>query len=155
MRRGFTLVEVLVATVIAMIVGVALLKISSSNLQLFERLHVKSFEDEMISIAGIHGDPMLNRTTKTLYDILEDTYEITNDELRKRLKDTRYDYRESVVDTVIFGSPVENKNSDEIPFDSITDVETPENSPLIQFEIMHIQLKNSHFNDSILQVRSL
>ena len=138
MRPAFTLVEVLAAAMIATIAGIALLQMNSQNLFLFSRLTQKASVSETLSLVGNHADSRFNHTTKSLYDLLDNTYEIENDELRKYLQDQKYDYSERVVATVSFNSEgMSEQNA------SFTDEEMQDaaSAPLIQFELVQVGVK--------------
>lgn len=152
MRPAFTLVEVLAAAMIATIAGIALLQMNSQNLFLFSRLRQKASVSETLSLVGNHADSRFNHTTKSLYDLLDDTYEIENDELRKYLQDQKYDYSERVVATVSFNSDgMSEQNA------SFTDEEMQDaaSAPLIQFELVQVGVKNKDEHGALLIARPL
>ena len=151
MRSAFTLVEVLVATAIASIAGMALLKMNSNYTFLFSKLQKSSTMSEKISLVGHHADIKYNRTTKSLYDILNKTYEIDNDEFRKYLKDQKFDYKERLVATITFGE--EEATQEEFSMDDSEG--TSAAAPLVQFELMQISIKNKEEQGVILQARPL
>jgi prepilin-type N-terminal cleavage/methylation domain-containing protein len=152
MRFGFTLIEVLIATVIASVAGLALLKTNSSNTHLFTKLRGYSQASEELSLAGIHADKRFNHTTKSLYDILDKKFDVVNDDLRKYLKTTKYAYNETLVDTIVFGEE-EAESSSEAP--ETSDAEGTTNAPLIQFELIKVSIKNDFLHGAILKVRPL
>ncbi len=151
MRHAFTLVEVIAATAIASIAGMALLQMNSNYAFLFSKLQKVSTMSEKISIIGNHADTKYNRTTKTLYDILDRTYTIDNDDLRKYLKDQKYNYKERLVATITFGE--EEIEEDEFSMGDSQEVSTA--APLIQFELIQISIKNDSEQGMILQTRPL
>jgi len=152
MRSGFTLIEVLVATVIATFAGLALLQVNSSNTLLFSKLQGLSESSEELSLIGAHADQRFNRTTKSLYDILDREYDITNDDFRKYLKEVKYDYKESLIDTIVFG---ENDMDSETEALYENDLENNANVPLLQFELLKITIRNDESHGAILKIRSL
>ena len=152
MRSGFTLIEVMVATVIATFAGLALLQVNSSNTLLFSKLQGLSESSEELSLIGAHADQRFNRTTKSLYDILDREYDITNDDFRKYLKEVKYDYKESLIDTIVFG---ENDMDSETEALYENDLENNANVPLLQFELLKITIRNDESHGAILKIRSL
>ena len=150
MRSAFTLVEVLVATVIATVAGAGLLQLNSNYTHLFSTIKDKSVISEVVSIIGLHADIKYNKTTKSLYDILDKTYDIENDDLRKYLKDQSFDYNEHLVDTITFG---EDDLGDEEEFSMDDTQETSALAPIIQFELIDISIKNKTKRGSILDIR--
>jgi prepilin-type N-terminal cleavage/methylation domain-containing protein len=152
MRSAFTLIEVITAAAIASIAGMALLQMNSNYAFLFTKLQKVSTMSEKISIVGQHADLKYKRTTKSLYDILDRTYEIDNDELRKYLKDQRFDYNERLVATITFG---EEGESEEEEFSMDDTQESPAVAPLIQFELLQISIKNKKEQGMILHTRAI
>lgn len=151
MRRGFTLVEVLIAVVIVSIAGIALLKMNSANLFFFTKLKNYAQMQEVLAIAGLHGSNMYKRDDKSLYDILEPHYTIDNDDLRKYLDSQTYRYDESVVDTISLDSSTLSGDSAE---QNATDDIGGGTTQQVQFQLVKIVLRNKQNHGSILQLRS-
>ncbi len=147
MRGAFTLIEVLVATVIASIAGMALLQMNSNNMHLFKQIQYRSSNSEPISLIALHGDKKYNKTTKSLYDILGKTYDIKNDDLRKYLKDYRVDYNEMLIETIKFDESEAEAENDEMIQEEDTSV------PIIQFELIQIVAKTEQGQNAILTAR--
>ncbi len=148
MRNAFTLIEVLVATVIASIAGMALLQMNSNNTHLFKQIQYRSSNSEPISLIALHSEKKYNKTTKSLYDILDKTYDIKNDDLRKYLKDYSVDYNEQLIETIKFDE-AETSDENEI-------VEEDEASvPIIQFELIQIIAKTEQGQNAILTARMI
>ena len=154
MRPAFTLIEVLAAVAIASIAGIAMLKMNSANLFFFDKLKHYAQMQDVLSIAGLHGDVSYNRSDKTLYAILNPYYTIDNDELRRYLKSQTYRYEEQLIDTVAFDT---DALADEAPDREVdmTDIQNAAAAPLIQFELIRITLRDPVKHGSILQVRTL
>lgn len=149
MRSAFTLVEVLVATVIATVAGAGLLQLNSNYTNLFIKIKEKSVSSEVVSLVGLHADIKYNKTKKSLYDILDRTYEIENDDLRKYLKDQSFDYTENLVETITFGD--EDFEEEEFSMGDSQDVSAL--APIIQFELIDVAISNEELRGSILHVR--
>ena len=152
MRPAFTLIEVLAAVAITAIAGIALLKMNSANLFFFSKLKNYAQMQDVLSIAGLHGDLSFNRSDKTLYSILDTYYTIGNDDLRQYLKSQKYAYSEQLVDTIAFDTDVlasQTQNGDV----TMADVQNAAAAPLIQFELIRITLRDKEKHGSILQVR--
>jgi prepilin-type N-terminal cleavage/methylation domain-containing protein len=149
MRNAFTLVEVLVATVIATVAGAGLLQLNSNYTHLFSRITEKSLSSEIVSLIGLHADLKYNKTTKSLFDILDKTYEIDNDDLRKYLKDQSFDYSEHLVETITLGE--EDITEEEFSMGDSNEVSAL--APVIQFELIDVVIKNKQMQGSILHVR--
>ncbi len=149
MRNAFTLIEVLVATVIATVAGAGLLQLNSNYTNLFTKINEKSISSEVVSLVGLHADIKYNKTTKSLYDILDRSYEIKNDDLRKYLKNQSFDYKEHLVETITFGD--EGQEEEEFSMGDSNEVSAL--APVIQFELIDIAIKNKQLQGSILHVR--
>jgi len=147
MRSAFTLIEVLVATVIASIAGMALLQMNSNNTHLFKQIQYRSSNSESVSLIALHSDKKYNKTCKSLYDILDTTYDIKNDDLRKYLKDTKVDYNEKVIETITFGESESSEESEMMEEGMST------SAPVIQFELVQIVVKNQEGQNAILTAR--
>ncbi len=157
MRAGFTLIEVLVATVIASIAGMALLQMNANNMHLFKQIQYRSSNSETLSLVALHNDIKYNRTTKTLFDILDNTYDITDDDFRKYLKDSKIDYTEKVLETITFGaSESETAQEPAVPKQEMPhaeDVQMSTMAPVLQFELIQIVVKNDEGKNAILSAR--
>ncbi len=159
MRAGFTLIEVLVATVIASIAGMALLQMNSNNMHLFKQIQYRSSNSETLSLIALHNDKKYNRTTKELFVILDDTYDITNDDLRKYLKETKIDYSEKLIELITFGaSEDEMSQSNTMAEQEMSMAQEQQQvsgvAPVIQFELIQIIVKNDEGKNAILSARS-
>ena len=154
MRPGFTLIEVLVASVIASVAGLALLKTNSSNTLLFTKLMGYSQASEELSLIGAHADKRFNHTTKSHYDILDRSYDIINDDLRKHLKAVKYTYNETLIDTISFGEEGVKEDDKEVQ-EEATETDGAAGAPLIQFELIRVSIKNDSLHGAILKVRPL
>lgn len=154
MRPAFTLIEVLAAVAIASIAGIAMLKMNSANLFFFDKLKHYAQMQNVLSVAGLHGDISYNRSDKTLYDILNLHYTIENDELRRYLKSQTYRYEEQLIDTIAFDTDALSEEAPDTEVD-MTDLQNAAAAPLIQFELIKITLRDKEKHGSILQVRPI
>ena len=154
MRPAFTLIEVLAAVAIASIAGLAMLKMNSANLFLFGKLKNYAEVQDVLGIAGLHGDVAMNRSDKTLYALLDPSYTIDNDDFRQYLKSQTYSYNESLVDTITFNADTLSESPGEESINA-ADVMRASAAPLIQFELIKITLKSKELHGSILQVRPI
>lgn len=152
MRAAFTLVEVIAAAAIASIAGIALLQMNSQSTFLFSRLTETAGAAETLSLVGNHADKRFNHTTKSLYDLLGDTFDIQNDELRKLLQEQKYDYNENVVETVSLGSDMNASVSEEYSEEDRADAA---NAPVIQFELIQVAIKRKGMHGAVLTARPL
>ncbi len=152
MRPAFTLVEVIAAAAIASIAGIALLKMNSQSMFLFSRLKESASAAETLSLVGNHADKRFSHTTKSLYDLLDDTYDIQNDAFRKWLQEQKYDYNENVVETVSFGSDMNESQTQEYSSETKADAA---NAPIVQFELIQVAIKREGMHGAVLTARPL
>ncbi len=153
MRKGFTLIEIMVSVAISSIVGMALLSMNNNTVHLFTKLQNGSNIAEQLSLIGSHGDVKFNKTDKTLYDILNKSYQIDNDEARRYIENIKYTYNEKIIDTITFGEDGEEVEKSEEDAPNRDDLENQ--APLIQFELVQISIKNKKQKGYILQVRPI
>ncbi len=153
MRTGFTIVEVVIATVIATIAGVGLLQMNSNYTHIFNRISEKALSSELVSVLGLHADIKYNHTSKTLEDILNGTYEIKNDDFRHLLKDVTVDYTEHLVETITFGE--EELGGEFGDYSMNKNTETSTMAPVIQFELLEVHMQNKTLSGSVLFVRPI
>ena len=153
MRKGFTLIEIMVSVAISSIVGMALLSMNNNTIHLFTKLQNGSNIAEQLSLIGSHGDVKFNKTDKTLYDILNKSYQIDNDEARRYIENIKYTYNEKIIDTITFGEDGEEVEKSEEDAPNRDDLENQ--APLIQFELVQISIKNKKQKGYILQVRPI
>ena len=151
-RKGFTLIEIMISVAITSIVGMALLTMNNNTMHLFTKIQNSSDIAEQLSLIGAHGDIKYNHTDKTLYDILNKTYQIDNDEARQYLENIKYSYNEKVIDTITFG---ESGESEEDEDNSYREEDAANQAPLIQFELVQISIRNKQKKGYILQVRPI
>lgn len=154
MRPAFTLIEVLAAGAIASIAGIAMLKMNSANLFFFTKLKNYAQIQDVLSVAGLHGDVAFNHSDTTLYTLLDPYYTIENDELRQYLKSQTYSYSEQVTDTISFDTGILSADTQNAEI-KMSDVQKAAAAPLIQFELIKITLRDKAKHGSILQVRPI
>ena len=114
MRQGFSLIEVMIATVILAIVGVALLQMGSKNQKIDHFVEEKSSIAHLTSVIGFHHDPKFNKTDKTLYDFLKSDYAIDNTDIKSFLEGRRIRYVEQKIMTIDFGESNESLESKDV-----------------------------------------
>ncbi|MDR3347684.1 MAG: prepilin-type N-terminal cleavage/methylation domain-containing protein [Helicobacteraceae bacterium] len=85
-KRAFTLIEVLIATLIASIAAVAALNMGLQSIKVGERLKDKQRLSAPIMIAALHGAKEHSNLERTLESMLSGAYRIDNERLKKRLE---------------------------------------------------------------------
>ena len=125
-REGFTLIEVLIATVILAVVGTGLLQISSNYKKNFEFLKRKSQLAYLASIPLIHNNQKYHNSDKTLYQFVEDSYTDIDDDLRRYLDQYKVHYEEEEISSISTGGDLndsqdtQDQNNFSILFNKIT-----------------------------------
>ena len=107
MRRGFSLIEVMIATVIIAVVGLALLQMGTRHQKMDDYIEQKSLVANCLAITAFHHDPTFNKTEKTPYDYLKNDYTIDHFELKQLLERDRFYYVEQEVGIVDFGDEMD------------------------------------------------
>jgi len=118
-KAAFTLIEVLIAVVIASIAGMAIFQMRSNNLFLLKKLADTQNMAYLSTIAANHMEKRYNHTTKPLYDLLASDYDLKNDSIRRYLKSLKFTYLQESIETISFG---EEKNVSE-------DIQSEEKAP--------------------------
>ena len=103
MRRAFSLIEVVIATVILSVVGLALLQMGTKNQKINAYIDKKNTIAPLVSIISFHHDKKFNNLEKTLYDFLKSSYVIDNPEIKAMLENQRILYNESKIASIDFG----------------------------------------------------
>jgi len=102
-RRAFSLIEVVIATVILSVVGLALLQMGTKNQKINAYIDKKNTIAPLVSIISFHHDKKFNNLEKTLYDFLKSSYVIDNPEIKAMLENQRILYNESKIASIDFG----------------------------------------------------
>lgn len=113
MRKGFSLVEVIIATVIIAVVGISLLEMGTKNQKIDLYIDKKSSLSQYSSIISFHHKSDFNNLDKTLFDFIEKDYDIDHDEVKKFLKSEKVSYKEQEILTLDFGESNESEESKE------------------------------------------
>jgi prepilin-type N-terminal cleavage/methylation domain-containing protein len=92
-HKAFTLVEVLIATAIISVVGVALLSMNSNSTYLFTKSLQKKHQTNTLNISALNT-PLETTDQKTsLYDTISDSYSIDDDKIATFFIEIEYEYR--------------------------------------------------------------
>lgn len=151
MRPAFTIIEVIAAAAIAALAGVALLQMNSQSLFLFEKVRDTALSGELSALAGNHADVRFHHTSKTLYDLFGDSYAIDNDELRKKLQNEKFDYSETLIDTILIDAGGMQAEANATWTDE--EMEAAQVAPMLQLELIQVTLKNSDRHGGIIIAR--
>lgn len=133
MRKAFSLIEVVVATVIIALVGLALLQMGTKHLKMDAYIEKKSAVAQYSSIISFHHNTDYNKLKKSLYDFLKDDYVIDNLEIKQMLDTITFEYTETKITSINFG---ENN-------------ETLEDKSLQSFDLKKATIKNSDITSSL------
>lgn len=151
MRPAFTIIEVIAAAAIAALAGVALLQMNSQSLFLFEKVRDNGLSGELSALAGNHADVRFHHTSKSLYDLFSDSYTIDNDELRKKLQDEKFDYSETLIDTILIDAGGMQMESNTTWTEE--GAEAAQVAPMLQLELIQVTLKNDDRHGGIIIAR--
>ena len=109
-KKGFSLIEVLVAVMILAVVGVALMQINIKNQKISEFIDKKTKLSQISSIVGFHHKTDYKKLQKSIYDFLKNDYEIDNTYIKQKLDSYKIYYDERVSGKIEF----DNNNSQDI-----------------------------------------
>jgi len=157
MRKGFTLIEVMIAVMIVSIVIAALLKIqgNSSN----KLIHLKSmmkttqYSSFLLANSEKYG---FESTTTNMADVLGD-FKLEN-KLRRKLKNIKIDIKYDIVDTLDssdFGGDDSPSTNDIQIQDQQTEQTDVEQGSAIILEIGKSIMKSDKFSTSLIRVKLL
>ncbi|MDR0664604.1 MAG: type II secretion system GspH family protein [Helicobacteraceae bacterium] len=96
--RGFTLLEVVIATLIASIAAIAVLNIGLQSSKLPDQIKKREALSAPLSIAALHGKKDFHNTERTLESMLGGAYVIDHDGLKSYLRERSVLYAEEIVD---------------------------------------------------------
>jgi len=109
-KKGFSLIEVLVAVMILAVVGVALMQINVKNQKISEFIDKKTKLSQISSIVGFHHKTDYKKLQKSVYDFLKNDYEIDNTYIKQKLDSYKIYYDEKISGKIEF----DNNNSQDI-----------------------------------------
>jgi prepilin-type N-terminal cleavage/methylation domain-containing protein len=149
MRKGFTLIEVMVAVMIVSIVIAALLKMQGNSshklLYLKNIMRTTQYSSFFIASSTKYG---FENTKTNIADMLDD-YEL-EDKLRKKLKNIKVNVNYETLDTLDSGDFGDQANEQDIQNDN----DTQQGANLI-LEIGKSTIKSEKFSTSLIRVQLL
>ena len=141
MRKGFTLVEILISATLISVVALALLQVSGNNTKMLDFIHKKSRITLLPSMFISHATENDHNSKLYLYDTLRKTYSgINNDDVIAMLKEYNPLYREEIISTIDLSENDEEIVDDE--YDYYDDEEQDENPLIITISKITLSLKN-------------
>ena len=152
MRKGFTIIEILISVVIISTLLTGLLRLTSNSTTYLNKIFNGANNRLLASIIGLNSNPVFNRSDKRLSDFLT-KYNIENSELRKYLNDEKFTYKEKSISKIFIGDDA-NKSENEI--DDISDMENKDedtSSIFIQLEFFKITISNKNQKLNLYTVR--
>ena len=138
MKKGFTLIEIIVAVAILSVVGLALLQIASDKTKLIGALKEKSKLPLYLSTAAFHGSKDLHKLDKDLYTLLSGSYTIDHDRAKKKLESMKMHYEEQIHSRIVFGQSEEGAAVD---------------GGVLQIDIVRQQVRTDRFTGSVFTFR--
>ena len=139
-KRGFTLIEVMVAVMIISVVIMALLKMYSNNTYIFSSIKQEIKTNQYISLLIGNDEYGFEKKHIVMYDLVKD-FNIEN-ELKRKLKSLKTDIVYTKVDSIDLSDDTgETKSS-----------ESKSNSGVV-LEIGRDTLKTETFSTSIIRLR--
>jgi prepilin-type N-terminal cleavage/methylation domain-containing protein len=93
MKKGFTLIEVLISVLIVSITAIALLQLQESGIKIFQYNLDREGDYKNSSAIFSSLDIKYDHLTKSVYDVVKMSYPITNLEIKKKLEEQKIDFR--------------------------------------------------------------
>ena len=93
MKKGFTLIEVLISVLIVSITAIALLQLQESGIKIFQYNLDREGDYKNGSAMFSTLDMKYDHLTKSVYDVVKMSYPITNLEIKKKLESENIDFR--------------------------------------------------------------
>jgi len=154
MKRGFTIIEILISVVIISTLLTGLLKLTSNSTTYLNSIFKDANNRLLISIIGLNTNPVFNRSDKQLSDFLG-KYNIENSALRDYLNNNKFTYKEESISKVFIGE--ENNKTDEENdiFEETDNKEDEINQFFIQLEFFKITISNKKENLNLYTIRSI
>ena len=101
MRKGFTLIEVLIAVMIISVVGLGLLQVGANNTKLIHHMDATQGDRELFSLALLNADIENHGDTQDFYETVNSKFAL-NDTVMNYLKAHSYQYYHEEHTTIDF-----------------------------------------------------
>ncbi len=100
MRRGFTLIEVIVAVAILSVAAMAVFNLGLQSSRISGALSDREALLGPLSVATRHGSSDHHNMERTLEQLIASEYDIDHDGLRRYLRTERYLYRQQTLERI-------------------------------------------------------
>jgi len=110
MKRGFTLIEIVITVMIISVIGFALLQMQSNTIKTLELLDKRLKVNKYSSFIFSNISQNFHNKDKTVYEFIKDRYNLDDDDLILYLKEKEYGYTQDELFFLNFG---ENDNDGE------------------------------------------
>jgi len=124
LKKAFTLIEIVITVLIISIIGFALLQMKSNTIKSLELLDTRLKVNKYSSFIFSNITKDLHEKQKSVYEFIQDRYNIRDDELIEYLKNKEYRYTQDELFFLNFGENEEgdseimqedrNQNRDEV-----------------------------------------
>jgi len=138
-KKGFTLIEVMVAVMIISVVIMALLKMYSNNAYIFSSIKQEIKTNQYLSLLIGNDEYGFENKHIAMYDLIKD-FDVENN-LRRKLKSLKIDIIYKEVDSIDLSEDTEEEGS-----------ESKSNSSVV-LEIGRDTLKTKNFSTSVMRLR--
>ena len=110
MKKAFTLIEIVITVLIISIIGFALLQMQSNTIKSLELLDTRLKVNKYSSFIFSKITKNLHEKHKSVYEFIQDRYNITDDELLEYLKNKEYRYFQEELFFLNFGENEDGEN---------------------------------------------
>jgi len=108
MKKGFTLVEIVITVMIISIVGMGLLQTHSNSMKTLELINSRMEVNKFSTFIFSNISKNLHQKQRTVYEFIKDRYQINDDDVIDYLKSATYLYTQNELIFLNFG-----ENADE------------------------------------------
>jgi len=95
MKKGFTLVEIVITVMIISIVGMGLLQTHSNSMKTLELINSRMEVNKFSTFIFSNISKNLHKKQRTVYEFIKDRYQINDDDIIDYLKSATYLYTQN------------------------------------------------------------
>ena len=108
MKKGFTLVEIIITVMIISIVGMGLLQTHSNSMKTLELINTRMKVNKFSTFLFGNISKNLHKKQRTVFEFIKDRYQINDDEIINYLKSETYLYTQNELFFLNFGENMDD-----------------------------------------------
>jgi prepilin-type N-terminal cleavage/methylation domain-containing protein len=110
MKKGFTLVEIVITVMIISIVGMGLLQTHSNSMKTLKLINSRMEVNKFSTFIFSNISKNLHKKQRTVYEFIKDRYQINDDDIINYLKSATYLYTQNELFFLNFGENVDEED---------------------------------------------